>query len=148
MCRNEKKAWWIIPLHLTDWGRMIQHLQMGGKNHSLHVTQFSKLFHLWRISLILKAQYREGKLHCLRNIIATLTFRKAKQRPCIEIQFKRNFKLASEVLIIYLHILLFKPSPLPKYIHAHVHMHTCAHTQNWLTIYKHFICPTSKASKC
>lgn len=101
MSRNEKKASWIIPLYLTAWERMVQHLQTKNKKHqSLNVTQFSKLFHLWRISIILKEQYIEEKLHCLESILATLTSRKVNQTQCPEMQFKYNFKLASEAFIL------------------------------------------------
>lgn len=66
--------------------------------------KFSKLFHLWRISLILKVQYREEKLDCWESILFTLTSRKVKQRRCTEIQFECNFNLALEAFTPYLHI--------------------------------------------
>lgn len=66
--------------------------------------KFSKLFHLWRISLILKAQYIEEKLRSLERMLLTLTSKKVKQKRCTEIQFECNFNLVSEAFTLYLHV--------------------------------------------
>lgn len=84
------------------------------KSQPLYATQFSKLFHLWRISLILRAQYREDNLHCLESILATLTSREVKQRWCTEMQFKCNFNSASEACTLSLSLDQFRTPSLPS----------------------------------
>lgn len=113
---------------------------------SLYKTQFSKLFHLWRINLAIKAQYIEEKLHCLESILATLTSRKVKQRWYTEKQFRCNLLLAS-AFTLHLYIVKFRnsrfPPPLP---------HTQARRiglvfKNTFCSLKHFVCHTTKISK-